>query len=635
MYVIKNRQLEESDDADEYDYELPSAARLYGSHTNRIPIQSAVQAPRLFYGARFLNQALSLEKGEAPLVQNLNPEDKEGRSFDELQGESLGAVRALKGGKVTSVDSDRIRVAYDDGEETDVDLYDNFVYNQKSGITSRPLVQPGATFTPGQMLAASNYTDDEGTAAAGVNARIGLVPWRGFSMDDALPVSESFAKRLTAIQYQTYKQEADPQMRTDLAHYKSLFPDKLPKEMSDKFDDDGKVKAGTILQPGDPIILGTMPRTVRSDGANVGRLSKALQQSRRDASVKWDGNGPAEVVRSMQTKNGIKVAIRYVKPGDIGDKVVLRAGAKGTISKIIPDDRMPRTEDGQPLDVLLNPLSLLSRANPSTIYEMRLGNIARKLGKPLKVPSYLPKGQNWRDYVRQLEQEHGVKDAERIFDPDSNRFLTNPVTVGVGYIQRLHHTAEGKGSARGVASYDGNEQPAKGPGDNAQAKRFSGLENESVLSSGAYALMRENSTIRGQKSDSYWRALRAGKPLPKANEPFVWNKFRALLAGSGLNTKEHKKGVYRLAPFTTRDLDDKDPIDIDNGSIVNLDTLSPINGGLFDPRIVTGNRWGRIRLPRPVLNPAMEDSTRVMLGLTKQELQDIMTGRAELPERLR
>jgi hypothetical protein len=147
--------------------------------------------------------------------------------------------------------------------------------------------------------------------------------------------------------------------------------------------------------------------------------------------------------------------------------------------------------------------------------------------------------------------------------------------------------------------------------------------------------MRENSTIRGQKSDAYWRALRSGKPLPKASEPFVWNKFRALLAGSGLNTKEHKSGIYRLAPFTSRDLDDKDPIDIDNGSIVNLDTLSPINGGLFDPRIVTGNRWGRIRLPKPVLNPAMEDSTRVMLGLTKQELQDIMAGRAELPERLR
>jgi hypothetical protein len=56
---------------------------------------------------------------------------------------------------------------------------------------------------------------------------------------------------------------------------------------------------------------------------------------------------------------------------------------------------------------------------------------------------------------------------------------------------------------------------------------------------------------------------------------------------------------------------------------------------LFDSRIVTGDRWGRIKLPRPVINPAMEDSVRVILGLTNNELQDILASRAELPERLR
>ena len=54
-------------------------------------------------------------------------------------------------------------------------------------------------------------------------------------------------------------------------------------------------------------------------------------------------------------------------------------------------------------------------------------------------------------------------------------------------------------------------------------------------------------------------------------------------------------------------------------------------GGLFDPRIVSGEKWGRIKLPRPVLNPAMEDSARVLLGLTKAQLEDVLAGRIDLP----
>jgi DNA-directed RNA polymerase beta subunit len=600
-----------------------------------IPLQSAVQSPRLFYGARFVNQALAIKDGEAPLVQNLDPEDKEGRSFDEQAGERLGAVRARLGGKVLNVSDDAIRVRYENGETADLDIYNNFVFNQKSGISSRPLVKPGDAFTPGQLLAASSYTDDNGTQNMGLNARIGLVPWKGYSMDDAIPISESFAKRLSAIQYKTLKQDASDNFKGGLTHYRSLFPSRFAKEVLSNFTEDGIVKPGTLLQPGDPVILGTMPRTVSSAGANIGRLSKALSQSRRDASVTWDGDQPAEVVDARRTRNGMKVSLRYITPTKEGDKIVLRAGAKGTVSKIIPDDMMPRTEDGQPLDALLNPLSLVSRANPSSQHEIRLGKIAKQLGKPIKVPSFLPKGKDWNSYIDELERQHGVSSAERVFDPESNRFLDAPVTVGYAFVNKLHHTAHAKMSSRGSGSYDLNQQPARGGGDAAQAKRFSGLENFATLSSGAYAVMRENSTLRGQLNDDYWRSLRSGKPLPKVGAPFVWNKFRALLSGAGIATRDIGGGRYRLSPMTDDDLDKEDPIDIENGEIVRATDLSPVPRGLFDPRIVTGEKWGRIKLPRPVINPAMEDAVRVMLGLTGKQLDDVLAGRADLDELMR
>jgi DNA-directed RNA polymerase subunit beta len=633
MHVVRSNRLEEvSDDDPDVDFELTSPARQFGPHINAIPLGSAVQSPRLFYGARFLNQALAIENGEAPLVQSLNPEDEQGRSFDEIIGEQMGILRASKPGRVVKVSDDAIQVRYDDGEKAELDLYNNVPFNQKSGISSRPLIRPGDSFTPGQLLSASSYTDDTGTLNMGLNARIALVPWKGFSMDDALPISESFARRLKATQFKVVRQAESDGLKSGLNHYRALFPGRFSKEQLEHIDENGVVKSGTTLQPGDPIVISTAPRKVSSVGANLGRLSRATRQQRRDASQVWDGSQPATVVAARMTKNGPKVVLKYAKPTEPGDKLVLRQGAKSTVSVIIPDDQMPRTEDGQPLDALLNPLSLVSRANLATLYEMRLGKVAKKLGQPLKVPSYLPNGEEWESYISKLEAEAGVEPEERVFDPTTGRFIEGPVTVGYGFLNKLHHVAEGKASARGTGSYDQNQQPARGAGDMAQAKRFSGLENFAALSAGAYAVLRENSTLRGQANDEYWRAMSSGRSLPKPDVPFVWHKFKSILAGAGMNAKEVDKGILRLSPFRDADLDEHDPIDVDRGDLVDLRTLDPIPGGLFDPRIVTGERWGRIRLPRPVINPAMEDSVRVLLGLTKQELQDVLAGKKSLSE---
>ena len=338
----------------------------------------------------------------------------------------------------------------------------------------------------------------------------------------------------------------------------------------------------------------------------------------------------AEVIDSRITKNGAKVVLRYTSPLREADKVCFRPGAKATTARIIPTDQMPRTGDGRPLEVLLNPLSLFSRANPNTTHEMRLGKIAEKLGKPLKLASYLPKGQSWQTFIADLEKQHGVTPMETIFDPESGHELDQPVAVGNAFIKKLHHVADAKMSARGTGAYSADEQPLKGGSDAAQAKRYSGLENVATMSSGAYAVMRENNTIRGQKNDLYHRALRSAQPLPNVGEPFVWHKFRHLLAGAGIRTRDMGGGRIRLAPMTDKHLSSLDPVDIQNGHIIDLKTMEPIEGGLFDSRISGHDRWGRIKLPRPVINPAYEESVRTLLGLTKPAMADVLHGRTTL-----
>jgi hypothetical protein len=157
----------------------------------------------------------------------------------------------------------------------------------------------------------------------------------------------------------------------------------------------------------------------------------------------------------------------------------------------------------------------------------------------------------------------------------------------------------------------------------------------SLLSAGAYKTLKEGATLRGQKNDEYWRALRQGyKPKPPG-APFAWEKFQTLLTGAGLQARKIDGGKLRLGPFTDDDLDKRGAVDIRSGDLVDMNTMDAIPGGLFDQSIVGNNKWGKISLPFKVPNPAFEPAVRHLLGLTEKELRGIMSGQTELPQHLR
>jgi DNA-directed RNA polymerase subunit beta len=634
IFALRDNKIQELDDQDA-DVELISPNNFFSTHINLIPMHSAVQGPRLFYGARFYNQAMPLVHPDSPLVQNLDMEDKEGRSFDEKLGRIAGTVTADDDGEVIDLSPDFVKVKKADGSEKVFDLYNNFPFNRKSAITHTPLIKKGDVVTRGQILAKSNYTSDTGALALGANAKVGLVPFKGYSMDDAIVVSNSFAKRLTSDHSYTVEQDYDNDIKGGLNHFVSLFPTQFKKEQLKQFDANGVVKPGTVVRQGDPLILATRPRVFSSTTAQLGKLSKAMRQSRHDSSQLWDSEFDGVVTDVAKTKTGYKVIVKSEAPAQMGDKIVFRSGQKGVIANILSDDQMPRTKAGEALEVLLNPLGIPSRVNNGIIYELLLGKAAAKLGKPIKVPSFNKKGEKWYDFVAKTLQDAGLAETEEVFDPMSNRLLENPITVGVGHVLKLHHTSASKASARGQGGYDLDQQPLKGGSEAAQAKRLSGLEIHSLLSAGAYKTLKEGSTLRGQKNDEYWRALRQGyKPKPPGT-PFVWEKFQTLLTGAGLHARKINGGKLRLGPFTDDELNKRNPMEIKSGDLVDMNTMDPIPGGLFDQSIVGNNRWGKISIPFSVPNPAFESSIRHLLGLTEKDLRKILSGEMELPPHLR
>ena len=638
-YALKNDSISQVDES-EVDYELPSSNQLFGSHLNLIPLQSSVHGSRLFYGSKFVNQALPVLSPESPLVQNLDELNDSQKSFDDLLGKNAGAVFSDKNGVVHSISKNHITVKTEDGELVKKSLYNNFPFNRKTSIHNTPLVKKGMPVKAGDILAKSNYTDDKGTLALGLNARVGMLPYKGHSFEDAMVVSEDFAKRLTSEHMYSDDMEYKKGIKGGKNHYVSLFPKKYTNDQLKKLDDDGVALPGQTVEPGDPIALASKPRAVSSASQKLGKLSSHMKNARNDASLVWEHENPGVVTDVVRTRSGVKVTVKSNEPAMPGDKIVFRSGQKGTISKIIPNDHMPRTVDGKPLELLLNPLGIPSRVNNSMVYELLLGKAARAAGKPYRLNSFTKPGEKWFDFVKGELDKHGLSDVDEIFDPQTNKKLQKPATVGDAHVLKLHHTATKGFSARNQGAYDIDEQPLKGGSEEAQSKRLSGLETHGLLSSGAYGVLKDMSLVRGAKNDDYWQQLRSGYDPKMPDTPMVFNKFKTLLQGSGYHARQiNKRGGMKLGPMTEKVLDELKPVEIQNSGLLDMRQLGKgsvvsVKGGLFDDALTNTNKYGFIKLPFEVPNPAFEEPVRKILGLTEKQFRSIMAGEEDLPPEL-
>jgi len=82
----------------------------------------------------------------------------------------------------------------------------------------------------------------------------------------------------------------------------------------------------------------------------------------------------------------VKVYIAQTRKIEVGDKVAGRHGNKGIISNIVPVEDLPFMADGTPVDIILNPLGVVSRMNIGQILESHLGLAAKKLGITVASP---------------------------------------------------------------------------------------------------------------------------------------------------------------------------------------------------------------------------------------------------------
>lgn len=606
-------------------HELPRMEHAFNQLANMIPLKSATKGQRVMMGARMLTQALPLQNPEAPYVQSGMP-DEDDKSYEEEYGRHMGAIHSNVSGQVVKVDGDEIHIRGEDGQLHKQEIYNNLPFNRKTFLHNTPTVKVGDVVEQGGLLARSNYTNDKGAAALGTNLRTAYIPYKGYNFEDAIVISEGAAKRLTSEHMYQHEAEFDKDTKPGKKAFLTLFPSDYSRELINNIDDNGVIKPGTVVRKGDPLILQANVLS-RAHNQQVGRSRTGFN----NASTTWDHENEGVVTDVAQTKKGYAVTVKSLNPMKEGDKLSGRYGDKGVIAAVVPEDKMPRGADGRPFEVLLNPLGVITRTNPSQMVEAALGKISEKTGKRYAVKDF-DNIEDLTEFAIEELRKNNLSDMEDIEDPETGKKIKS-IFTGNRFFMKLHHTSESKGQGRGIASgYTAEETPAKGGEEG--SKRMALMDVNALLSHGAHEVLRDAGAIRGQKNDDYWAAFMGGKAMPIPRVPLTYRKFMAQLQAAGINPVRNGSKTQLMA-LTDKDVDSlsgdreikrSDTVDWDGG-------MKPVGDGLFDPKLTGGHggtMWSHIKLHEPMPNPVMEEPIRRVLGLTESKFRDVLAGKEEL-----
>ena len=604
--------------ASQVKYQVPHVTSMLGPASSLVPFINTIQGNRALMGAKQVTQALPLKYREEPLVQvAMAP----GSKFDSTH-RALGSTivnYAPEDGKVTKVDKSHIHFKGSSGKKYLLEHAFNIPLNSKTFLNEELLVPLNKKIKKNTQITESNFTRN-GAIALGINAKVAYTPYYGLNSNDAIVISDSAAKKLTSEHMYKETIEIDRSTTLNKNLWLSRFPNKLNKLQAAKYDADGVILEGSILDYGEPVILAVRKVVPNSTDKMLGALDKRLQRPLRDASVLWMREFPGVVTDIYKGSTRVTVTLKVSAPALEGDKLSSLFGNKGVIGKIVPDDQMLQDQDGDPIDVLVTSAGVATRINPGQIVDAATGKVAKAQNKPIIVDSFA--NANEIQEARKLLKQKNIAEKETLFDPMTGKKIPN-IFTGRGYMMKLFKATDTNFAARNTGSYTTNEQPAKG--GHSSASRIGSMEMNALVAYGVPRLIDEVGGLKSQMNNEWWQAYQRGAPTPAVKKPFVVDKFVGMLNGSQI--KLHKKGdKVGLLPLTdTATLAQSSGV-ITEPTLIRGKDLKPEIGGLFDPVKtggLEGNKWSHIELSERVVKPVFKKATANILGISGTKLDQL------------
>lgn len=238
----------------------------------------------------------------------------------------------------------------------------------------------------------------------------------------------------------------------------------------------------------------------------------------------------------------VKVYVASKRKLQVGDKMAGRHGNKGVVSKIVPEADMPYLPDGQPIEVILNPLGVPSRMNMGQLFETHLGFAAKRAGIYVQSPVFegFPEDKIWKMMKDQNLPEDG---KFYLYDGCTGDRFDNPVVVGYIYLLKLSHLVADKIHARAVGPYSLVTQQPLGGKAQMGGQRFGEMEVWAAEAYGAAHLLQELLTV---KSDDVlgrtriYESIVKGDNLLESGTPESFNVLIKEMQGLGLDVRTEK-----------------------------------------------------------------------------------------------
>jgi DNA-directed RNA polymerase subunit beta len=511
-----------------------SPKQIISVTTSLIPFLEHDDANRALMGSNMQRQAVSCIKPDAPIV-GTGMEGKAAR-------DSGTVVLAEEAGTVTSVTGDKIIVVGEKGKKKEYPLLKFLRTNSATSINQISRVNKGQTVKKGDLLADGASTEN-GELALGQNVLVAFLSWEGGNYEDAVLVSER------VVQQDRYSSIHIDDFKIDVRDTK-LGPEQVTRDIPNvgeeklkDLDETGIIRIGAQVKAGD-ILVGKITPKGETDLTAEEKLLRVIfgEKSRdvKDTSLTLPHGEYGKVVNIRQFTReagdklqsgvirSIQVSVAVLRKVQVGDKMAGRHGNKGVISKIIPVEDLPFMEDGRPVDIILNPLGVVSRMNLGQILETHLGMAAYRLG--YKVATPVLDGVHESKIKEELKKSGIPEDGKVVlYDGKTGEPFDEKVTVGIMYFLKLHHLVDDKMHARSTGPYSLITQQPLGGKAQFGGQRFGEMEVWALEGYGAAHTLQEMLTIKSDdvvgRSKTY-EAIVKGEAIKKPNIP---ESFRVLV----------------------------------------------------------------------------------------------------------
>lgn len=541
------------------DYIDVTPRQLVGTSTALIPFLAHDEGNRALMGSNMQCQAVPLVNPESPIVGTGIESEISKAMTRSVVARNEGIVEYADNEKIVVKLKDKVSIdqSTEDIEVTDggkSETYSLIKFKRTAHSTcynQKVLVRAGDEVKKGDVLADAPASEN-GELALGRNLTVAYTTYGGYGFEDAILISDRLVKEdlLTSIHIEEYDAELvdtklGPEERT------KDIPNVSENELAN-LADDGIVVVGAEVGPND-ILVGKIAPKGETELTSEERLLRAIfgEKARevRDTSLRvphgekgivvgvdiLDRNKGDELGPGVIEKITVKVA--QIRKITVGDKIAGRHGNKGVIAKIMATEDMPYMPDGTPVDIIISPLSVLSRMNLGQLLEAHFGLALRLKGEKGAFPVF--------DHITEDDLINELKSAGlpvngkvRLVDGRTGESFKEDTVVGVGYILKLKHMVEDKTHARSTGPYSLVTQQPLGGKAQMGGQRLGEMEVWALEAHRAQHILQEMLTIKSDDIVGRAKAFEAivkGTDIPQSAIPESFKVLVRELNSLGLN----------------------------------------------------------------------------------------------------